>query len=456
VLFRSINYNAPCSTVVSALEALPNSVIPMGSTRCLQWPNYHSITATDEPALITPNPFYGVKYTLAFPKNPGILKQMKINTFLDGSRPTIFPATGSSSEVKTVVYPNGFYGEYLDFFDKCLGVDVTLEVGLGLYNFLDDLTLLEFRLLSQCLGDGDGFDRSYSAKAKVEGQEYQWDFGSIYNPHLIKLVDLSGQFDDPEDEGGPLSDLCEPSNGFSATRPDPMGTDPVRCRHEKHPGFFVVVIYDHDVDQFKLINRPAEDYSSSTRFAVFTTRGTAQMVSESAMIYTTPTQATGKSQIYSNKVYSTNSTGQYRSFKGNVDCETTQPNVDGALDCIEKGDRIFFLDPSFTLKSHAANPKYINLYEVKKIFVGPKRFTDDPDRRQIVLDMSINSHWPLSSGNLVRAYIFKPPDVKNREGGYSYVEECSNRGLCDEFSGICDCFKGFQSDDCGIQYNILY
>ena len=343
-----------------------------------------------------------------------------------------------------------------------MGVDVGLSTGDGSYNFFSDLTLLEFRLLSQCLGDGDGFDRTFSAKAKVEGQSYQWDYGDAYNPHLVKLVDLSGQFDDPEDEGGPLSDLCEPTSS-SSTRPDQLTeTQPVvRCRHPKHPGFFAAIIYDPDSKQFKLLNHPAEDYSASTRFAVFTTRGVAQMASEHVSVFTARSKATAVSgsQLYSNVVYSTNSSSKFSAagFAGDLACETTQPNVNGALDCIEKGDRVFFLDPSFTLKSYMANPKYMNLYEVKKIFTAPKTsMSKQPDLHQIVLDMSINAHWVWSDNFLVRAYIFKPPNTKNREGGYSYVDECSNRGLCDEIYGLCDCFRGFEMDDCGLQTNVLF
>ena len=35
--------------------------------------------------------------------------------------------------------------------------------------------------------------------------------------------------------------------------------------------------------------------------------------------------------------------------------------------------------------------------------------------------------------------------------GYEYVAECSNRGLCDEESGECACFRGYVGDDCSQQ-----
>lgn len=37
---------------------------------------------------------------------------------------------------------------------------------------------------------------------------------------------------------------------------------------------------------------------------------------------------------------------------------------------------------------------------------------------------------------------------------YSYVSECSGRGLCDTESGVCTCFKGYSNDNCDTQ-NIM-
>lgn len=46
---------------------------------------------------------------------------------------------------------------------------------------------------------------SYSAKGRVVGQNYSWDYGNTQNPHVIRLVDLTQN---------PRTDLC---NGETCT-----------------------------------------------------------------------------------------------------------------------------------------------------------------------------------------------------------------------------------------------
>jgi hypothetical protein len=40
-----LDYTARCSSIVQALEALPNAVIRPNTVRCLQWLDYHSISS---------------------------------------------------------------------------------------------------------------------------------------------------------------------------------------------------------------------------------------------------------------------------------------------------------------------------------------------------------------------------------------------------------------------------
>jgi len=186
---------------VSALESLPNDVIRPSSVRCVQWRDYHSITEQDEPILRSPNPYYGVKTTLAFPENPGALKPLQIDRFLDGRRPTLYAAntTATAASVGVFVYSDGFSGENIEYFtEKCQDVAVTLAAAAS-YHYLADLTPIESRLLARCLGDADGSWDSFSAADRVLGANYSWDFGDTVNPHVVRLVDLTAH---------PRTDLC--------------------------------------------------------------------------------------------------------------------------------------------------------------------------------------------------------------------------------------------------------
>lgn len=456
---RPINYGAYCHDITQALESIPNSVIAHGSVRCLQWRDYNKISPVDEPALLGANPFYGIKTTLAFPRNPGILRQPKISIFLDGKRPTLY-STDSVAPVRSFVYPDGFTGEEFEYFsERCVDVDVSIATyveadGSIAYQYFSDLTPLEFRLLAQCLGDADGVDGTPASElgsGRVRGIDFSWDFGTIYNPHLVRLVDLTASDLIVTDmcngtmnsvRGGGVTCSLFPTTSLSVARP---------------PGFFVPLFFDPSDNRFKIFTRPGQDYHSSTTFAVFTTRGTVQMVSDFVNVITDP------QQLYSQSLFTVplNSSADL-SYFGNIDCETNQPNTNGALDCIEKGDRLFILDPHLNVHAMGANPKYLNIYTVESVVVLPyARLFSSVDsvskvesRNRITLDMSVNAAFPAGSSVLgARAYIFRPPIVP--VGGFRYVSTCSNRGMCDAESGQCECFSGFYGDDCSLQHNVV-
>jgi len=265
-----IDIKATCDDITNALEALPNNVIAAGSVLCsLDTPSFgsyvsdtglttgtntatqpfmnsgvadgfpialentYTITAKKYWSLTGYRPFVGTKFTLAFPSNPGDLKQPDIDIYLDGMRPTVTTgASGDSAPVYTWVYPNGFSGENFDFVpDECIDLKVKLtnivSTGINKLVFSQDSDKI---LLKKCLGDADGDPSNNNDNKKTDTQDalYNWDYGitiagptydtgaaatydallltnTLLNPHLIKLVDNSKVS---------LTKLCNTTTGY--------------------------------------------------------------------------------------------------------------------------------------------------------------------------------------------------------------------------------------------------
>lgn len=433
----AIRYDASCLEVIDALEKLPNAVIPRNSVRCLKWNNYNAITYVDEPVLLSPNPYYGIKYTIAFPQNPGYLKQVELNMYLDGSRPTL-TSNESISTLGNFVYPNGFQGNTTDYFShKCNGLYINLATSASeYYDYVDGLTSFSTRILQSCLEQADLNTQVVSGSDIIRGKNYSWDFGTTFNPHVIKLVPIDSPW---------TTDLCNRTSP-SSVRDGGSLLHKTCTFSDRQSGFLAALIYDPIIKKFKFLTRPTIDFGngqpSSTQFAVYTSRGVAQMQSNQVKVITY-----SATQPYSSTIFTVTSSVTFPTFPGNVDCETLLPTAYGAYDCIRKGAIVFMLDPSFSTYSYKSNPKYLNLYTVKKIY----RTADQSlrDRNRIVLDMSVHSGWQDNVFDNAKLYIWYPNNDR-----YNEVTECSNRGSCDVSTGLCQCFKSFQGGSCEIINNV--
>ena len=453
-----------CSDVVAALEDLPNTVIPTGSVYCSQ--------SQAQTAGVSS----GQTYSLTFTGNPGYLKPLTLDTYLDGARETVAPVnTSATSPAKTTVvtYQEGISGEFVDYFAaKCTGVVASISyegansvvsaalTGDGLYSYemnsgyyLGSMDAPEEALLKKCLGDSDGND-SYGNNVEV----YSWDYGSYkiggqgvgetytYNletpsshPHAIKLVSTDAADD------------------YTA-------------------GLYYLTWYQSTLDRFVLINAPVTTTTATASYYVYTTDGVVERVI---------VDTTGHGQIIRGQkitaqppvtaYFTQYSNVMYTSY--DVACETASSIVEP---CLDKGDMLFVVDTKnliysqnvsatasgtmLALATGAADSG--DLYTISKIYKEDPTATTftqtgHEDRFRIVLDKNIpfagtttttstvsgefGARSGLTKVGVVGLFKFTPATT----GNYEFVSQCSGRGSC--VDGACECFKGYTKDDCGTQ-----
>lgn len=459
-----IDHQATCDDLITALEEIPNDVIPEDSVRCYKFDvdedryDYWD----DEPVLHVQR-----RYTLMFPENPGALKEIRLNKYLDGQRPTLI-TSDPDKDLQMWVFADGFHGEDDDMVpDECEDVLVGFRRSGGspAVGTLSDYFYLSFPdpdvqipLLKRCLGDADN-DDSFDG---TENEVYDWDYGTDQNPHLVKFI---------EDTGATVSRVCHSVTDFA--RLDANHGEGW-CYDDAPAGFYAPVIFgqanseNKNDYEFIVYSNAPKDYDYDTLFRVFTTTGYLNRVNQWAEVFT---KTDDFSDLHSNVLYTYNrgdtdnavihggQSSDYRSladWSGNVDCETYKVDDITTEDCLQKGDRVMFFTTETTDVNYGTNPKYHNMFTVAKIYKAyPAHDSSEHLRNRIVLDMHVNFRSELSNSatasalaedQRLRAYKFYPPAAI-----VNYVAECSGRGLCDSDAGICRCFVGYTKDDCSVQ-----
>ena len=527
---------ASCATVIKALEAIPNDVIPPGQTWCSMNAETTAVSSNlaggawdymdanppagsdhpqsivyraafwetqpfaplsnivndgsptrsatggfpssyDTPALV---PVAGYVYRIKFFGNPGALKQPKIEIYLDGKRPSL--ATPDSGSVKnnviTKVWTDGQQGESYDYFaDHCDGAAVKVS-NTGSGNAKSKLVMVDgqgntgtmAKKLKACLGASD-FDSSNNVIADV----YNWDFGSVTYPHLIKLVRSQTTYTDG--------------------------------------GYYVALIYD-GTDFILLTPFAPLDNMATDVFEVYTTQGTLAMTSN----YTEALFGFGSQEIIltggtSNTFATlaenydtdpnhgaTNLPGTRSEYAGGISCETEynlkyRAKLRGDYNwetqyiqyCLNKTDIFTVLN----VDDYNANPPHINLYTASKLYTKSYEWSvqdiwgsanalslataaagspDNPDSVMglheatigtKILQSNLGMNWASSAAGqsaltgsikhpVFRVYKFFPAVAST----YNLVNECSNRGICQTDTGLCQCFPGYSSDDCHEQNSL--
>jgi len=508
-----------CADIVSALEALPNTVIPASSVYCslsqgtaraadttnldTDTVNYGS-TATGDMAQLGATRAAGAStskqaYSLTFTGNPGYLKPLFIDTYLDGQRETVSPKspgaqvyntvdTSSSDVVTTTVqtFNDGISGEFVDYFaSKCDGVIVSVagaaasvtsptthghasDTTSGLYSYemnsgyyLDNIddSAGEGALLKKCLGDSDGND-SFGNNVEV----YDWDYGSYK---------IGGQ-------GGDTSATAETYTYDLETvssHPHAIKLVDTEAADDYVGGQYYLTWYQSTLNKFVLINGPSSSSESAVlldSYYVYTTDGVVERVIvdvagkkqiTKGQKVTDQPPVTAYFEQYTNVMYTSYDTA----------CETAPGLVEP---CLDKGDMLFVVDSAYlvasqnvstygntlALPSNVANSG--DLYTISKIYKHPPTATTftlsgHEDRFRIVLDKNIpfagtttttsttsgefGARTGVTNVGIVNLFKFSPATT----GNYEFVSECSNRGSC--VDGICECYKGYTNDDCATQ-----
>lgn len=471
-------HDADCDAVVAALEGFPNSVVPGGSVRCVKsaWGQLEDLSPIQLPSSAR---YYGQKYSLAFSMNPGLLKQISINMFLDDSRPTLY-STERSSRIDSFVYPeSGMYGETTDHFnDRCFGVLFKLArqsqstgsredwLHNGEWTVLHDLNIVETARLKRCLHLSGGGVNNTLYTEYFQGEEFQWEGGSRSRPHVVRVVPLYGvpnASDLARLFAGPRRVVDDETSG--GAEPD----DSSQYLYD-YPGFLAALVYDKENEQFKLFNRydaaTMGGGSDDVEYAIQTTEGELVLSTDNARIITSSerklrvTDASGTTGLYDRYAYAVAVNASISPFYDFpfVDCETffadnahaftkaEQVHLRLDVSCIEKGDALLFFDT----RSDRVNPAQLPLYRVDKISrLKRDKFTNIVEME---LNMGFTSYWPEEGPSEGRAYLFRPP---SGEGSYQYVAECSGRGHCDTDTGVCDCFTGYGGSSCADQSHIM-
>jgi hypothetical protein len=161
--------------------------------------------------------------------------------------------------------------------------------------------------------------------------------------------------------------------------------------------------------------------------------------------------------------------------------------------CLNKTDIITFLN----MENPARNPPKINLYTIdrlvkdKPLWSNSRRFgtggaannavagydildgatpagTDPTSFGTNVISVDLATNWAADLGqnpgqivsvkgttdNMEHDPFFVYKFIPHIDSTYEYVAECSNRGLCDYETGLCNCFTGYTSDACYTQSSL--
>ncbi|RYH26016.1 hypothetical protein EON65_14955 [archaeon] len=470
---KPITAPASCNDLVKALEEIPQRVIPKGYTECFHssFANENALTSNvfaityeglyrkylsgtrfntigNQPGIIdagyeasyTPSRSYdpdltGDLYYLQFYGNGYNFNQPLVNIHLgDGVKPSLQSKGGV---LVTRSWTNGQQGMGVDLFGKrCDSIMIRVVSYNGKTYAVGHFSRPK---LFNCLGFADE-----DTSNDIESIEGEYDVGTIQNPFLVKLV--RGQQDSRE--GGMLvlmfydSDdvAIEGQSGKPLDDPSRGGT--LRILHP-----------------FR-----AFDDSEFALWEVYSSRGKVQLIQDRAQAFF---------DFASSHIYTTNATvlSVDDEYDADISCSAFHRRVSRGYNvslsrfdtnqyCLDNGDYFLIVDPYTTLN----NAPFLNLYraqslinvnaeevvEFEDLLAGDRQLFQHTYRRNLIIS-DINTNWAQgynsTLGGKFHIYRFRP----DPQFTYHYHAECANRGVCNPFEGMCECFTGYGGQACQTQ-----
>lgn len=472
---KPIAVGSECSVVVAALESLPQGIIPSGSIVCYKATivdksplkvselssftfEYYSIYDlymrgyNDKSVAFSPTFWvYNYKnsytdwstldetlsgdiYRLEFRGNPGNLIRPEINIFPEGLRQSVY----TDGDLIARTWSDGEQGESIDYFSKaCYGVWIRILEQDGVY-YLFFQGADDKNKFKACIGTTD-LDDSNDYLVKVDGAGYQWDAGTVHSPHVIKLAKYVQDFED---------------GAFYA-----IFVFDTSLEYDNQPG-------ETEVGTFRLLHpfesRTVMDSREEEKWVAFATDGHLTVASNTSEV---------SFDFASQYMYAFNTTYDLRgaNYDGDISCEYAQKKLDYLNTCLDKNDYFFIIDPYNV--SH--NPPYVNMYQALSLYKQGNADTrlsidDIYDASAIkyrgnlhntshffnnIIYTDTPTNWAAHAYGDSHFHVYK--FVLNTTTSYEYVSECSNRGLCNRYEGLCECFYGYAGNACNIQDTVI-
>eukprot|EP01040_Poterioochromonas_malhamensis_P002687 gene2687-2861_t len=468
---RNIYTPTSCLELLSAIEQLPNHVVRAGETKCYHngihqqnaitsplinvtyaalYRSYFSGTRMyidhEQPATqeanyvslsmnLTSNSLItGDLFLLQFYGRPGVFKQPLINLYSNGKRPTM---QSNDGVIVAESWTNGQQGIDYDFFaTRCSNVQVKLVTFEGKTFLWGGFLPSE---LLKCVGVND-----FNQTNDIEGYGYSYDVGTVEFPHIIKIVRTVS---DRRDGSFFIVFVQETGSYFNGQSGQyeydlPPTNSVFRVLHHAHGlDDNIDVLFDVFVNRGSLLHRIQNGSRAEFNF--------------------------GSKHIFMTNISSAHSAGTVP-FNGEIGCDF-QFNVQGIgmntteLNCLDNNDYFFLIDPYHTPN----NPPFLNMYRVEGIKrvsfndiveMGDYQYnvTSFNERKKetvlIVTDLHTNALATVAGNTNFHIYRFIP----NYQTAYEVHRQCSGRGICNTFEGLCDCFSGYTGQACEIQTTITF